>query len=45
MAGMPLDERGDNKIREVGYKIILFIYDSPEKDRLTGEKEIKRVFY
>jgi hypothetical protein len=43
IAGMPLNGQGSNKLQEVGYYIKKFIYDSPEKDYLIGEKEVKRV--
>jgi hypothetical protein len=44
IAGMPLDGNGSNKLREVGYYVKEFIFDSPEKDYLIAEKVIKRVF-
>lgn len=47
MAGMPLNNPKDMKIKKVGYKIIEFTYDInpnfPEDKMLIGQKEIKRV--
>lgn len=34
----------NNKMHVVGYKLVRFFYDSPEKDCLIDEKEIKRSF-
>lgn len=33
------------KLKKVGYYVIEFTYDSPQKDRLISERTIKRVIY
>lgn len=51
IAGMPLGKKNDYKLREVGYKVVKFTYDSINYQNghtdkmLIKEKEIKRVFY
>lgn len=49
MAGMPMNNPADMKIRKVGYKIVQFTYDInpefPEDKMLMNQKEIKRVIY
>lgn len=45
MAAMQFTYPGtkNNKMQVVGYKWVRFFYDSPEKDCLIDQKEIKRV--